>query len=345
MTIIKGIEGDYLETKNNNLFFDVKGLFHPKDRKICFVRFYPDINGDRIRKGKRYKKIYNLNQRYSFLKKNFPQYLFYSEELNLEVQGVKNEEILRIYTPREYLNGLFEKKNLSRLEKYSKSLCELFISKGDIPKDSIGISGSSMIGLSNKNSDIDVIIYGTNTSLQFQEKLFHLLKEGKYCRGFNLQEYRSHYKWRVGGSNIAFNDFLKSEKRKLHQGIYNGFEFFIRYIKSPEDWKGNYYDYKFKNLGRIKLKAEVIDSSEAIFTPCTYKIKPNKIIDSNFKTKEIRLEEIKEVNSFRGRFCEQCIKGERVFIEGKIEKVVFKNSFKYFRILLSDQVQDKMLII
>ena len=35
MDIPKGIEGDYIETKDNHLFFDVKGLHHPKDRKIC----------------------------------------------------------------------------------------------------------------------------------------------------------------------------------------------------------------------------------------------------------------------------------------------------------------------
>ena len=74
---------------------------------------------------------------------------------------------------------------------------------------------------------------------------------------YNLEEYKTHYKWRVGGSDISFVDFLKSEKRKLHQGKFQGTDFFIRYIKSPEDWNGTYYDYKFKNLGWIKIKAKI----------------------------------------------------------------------------------------
>ena len=82
MSFLKGIEGDYIETKKDNLIFDVKGLLHPKDCKICFLRFYPTPQGDRVRYGKNYRKIYDLKQRYQFLKDNFPKYFFYSKELD-----------------------------------------------------------------------------------------------------------------------------------------------------------------------------------------------------------------------------------------------------------------------
>ena len=65
LSFLKGIEGDYIETKNDGLIFDVKGLLHPKDRKICFLRFYPSPEGDRVRYGKHYKKIYDLKKRYN----------------------------------------------------------------------------------------------------------------------------------------------------------------------------------------------------------------------------------------------------------------------------------------
>ena len=81
MEIPKGIEGDYLETKENNLFFDIKGYHHPQDRKICFLRFYPDENGERKKEGKKYKKIYSLNERYLKLREEFPKYLFFQKNL------------------------------------------------------------------------------------------------------------------------------------------------------------------------------------------------------------------------------------------------------------------------
>ena len=345
MKIPKGIEGDYIETKNDNFFFDVKGVHHPSDRKICFIRFYPHLDGDRIKNGKKYRKIYDLQERFSFLRKNHPNFLFFSKEFDIELQCVKNEDIKKIYTPREYYKELFQKYNPNNLENCSKELCELFIETSTLPHGSIGITGSQMVGLSKEQSDIDLIVYGTDISRNFQNKLANIIEKDQYCRKYTREEYRTHYEWRVGGSGIPFENFLKSERRKLHQGMYKRFEFFIRYIKSPKDWKGTYYDYSYKNMGRIKLKAEITDDSNAIFTPCSYKIECIKAYNNKYISKNIKLDDIIMVTSFRGRFCEHAIKGETVLVEGKLEKVIFRNNKEYFRILLTDQKQDKMMIL
>ncbi len=340
----KGIEGDYLETKKDHLFFDIKGVHHPKDRKICFIRFYPDPDGDREKNGIKYKKIYDLNERYSFLKIHHPKYLFHSEQFDLELQGVKNEDILKIYTPRDYYAELNIKKGLSRLEKCSLELCELFIAEGNLPEGSIGITGSPMIGINKDHSDIDIMIYGTDTSLNFQQTLPDIIKNrNNFCREYTLEEYQVHYDWRVGGSDIPFDNFLQCERRKLHQGMYKGFEFFIRYLKSPRDWQGDYDDYQYKDLGRIKVKATIINSNDSIFTPCSYKINVSAIIKNDSIVNDIKMQDIIEVNSFRGRFCEHALEGENVLVEGKLESVIYKDTKNYFRILLSDQVHDKMM--
>jgi len=345
MDFIEGIEGDYIETNDNNLFFDVKGLLHPNDRKICFLRFYPDPDGDRVRNGKQFKKIYDLNKRYLFLKDNFPNYLFYSKELDLELQGVYIKEIKNIYTPRDYYKSLDERSNMTNIEKNSVDLCSLFINEGGVPKNSIGVSGSPMIGLNKDDSDIDLIIYGTKESLEFQNRLKKILESSKICRKYTADEYKIHFKNRFGGSNLTLEEFLRSEKNKLHQGKYKGIEFFIRYIKSPEDWQGKFSDYKYKNCGRIEIKAQIIESHDSIFTPCTYKIKVKNILYENVNIKELNIKDILEVSSFRGRYCEQAVKGDNVLIEGKLERVSYKNEKPYYRILLIDQKRDKMIII
>jgi predicted nucleotidyltransferase len=345
MNIPKGIEGDYLETKDDHLFFDIKGFHHPRDRKICFLRFVPDQNGERIKEGRKYRKIYSLNERYLKLEEDYPQFIFFSKELDLKVQSVKNEDIEKIYAPKEYYNSLSLKKELTKLELHSINFCKLLITDGSIPKDAIGISGSPMIGLDLADSDIDIIVYGTRASLEFQEKLKQILLAPNACRAYNLSEYKPHYEWRVGGSNISFKSFLKSEKRKLHQGKYYGIDFFIRYIKSPNDWKGTYYDYQFKNLGRIKVKANIIDSTNSIFTPCSYEINCIKVLESKIIGNNIKLKNLSEVSSFRGRFCEQAIEGESVLVEGKLEEVRFKNNETHLRILLTDQIHDRMIVI
>jgi predicted nucleotidyltransferase len=102
MSIIEAIEGDYIETKKEKFYFDVKGLHHPDDYIICFLRFFPHPEGERMKNGIKYKKIYKLNERYALLRKEYLKFLFFSKELDLETQGVYKEEIKKVYTPRNF---------------------------------------------------------------------------------------------------------------------------------------------------------------------------------------------------------------------------------------------------
>ena len=90
------------------------------------------------------------------------------------------------------------------------------------------------------------------------------------------------------------------------------------------------------------IKAKIIDATHSIFTPCTYKIELLKVLND---TKIVNnLNNLNEISSFRGRFCEQAVKGESVFVEGKLEEVTFKGIKTHQRILLTDQKHDKMIV-
>ena len=69
------------------------------------------------------------------------------------------------------------------------------------------------------------------------------------------------------------------------------------------------------------------------------------ILDENVNIKELNIKDINEVSSFRGRYCEQAVKGDNVLIEGKLERVSYKNEKDYYRILLTDQERDRMILI
>ena len=75
------------------------------------------------------------------------------------------------------------------------------------------------------------------------------------------------------------------------------------------------------------------------------KINALKSFNNSDITRDIDIKDILEVNSFRARFCEHAREGEIVKIEGKLEKVRYKNKKEYFRVLLGDQVKDKMIIM
>ena len=78
---------------------------------------------------------------------------------------------------------------------------------------------------------------------------------------------------------------------------------------------------------------------EALFTPCTYKIENVTVEES------VKLEPIREIVSFRGRFCEQAQKGEKVTAQGKVEHVTDKQNGKtHYRIILGNKPADYMVL-
>lgn len=340
------IEGDFLETKENGLIFDVKGLIHPKNKIICFLRYYPDSNGERVRKNTRYSKIYDLKERYDFLKKKHPEYIFNSPELDMDLQGVNIQDLITIYKPNNCFKSLKSINILTKNQQNALDLCDLIIDNSQLDDDDIGISGSIMVGLDKDDSDIDLIIYGTESGKNLQGDLMRLYNnENNSFRMYNLVEYKKHYEFRAGKSNISFEDFMKSEERKLHNAKFHGTDVFIRYIKSPQDWPKKFTNYRYKNYGRIKIEAEVIKATDSIYTPCTYEIKTEKLLEPPASSQEIDLGEIREISSYRGRFCEQAQQGDRVLVEGKIEKVIVKNQKEYFRLQLGESDYDKMIIL
>jgi predicted nucleotidyltransferase len=120
------------------------------------------------------------------------------------------------------------------------------------------------------------------------------------------------------------------------QGIFEGRDFFLRCVKDWQEVDEEYGVIQYKNVGYAKIKAKIVDDSEAIFTPCHYKIGNVKILQGS------HVRELREIVSFRGRFCEQARKGEIVVAQGKLEEVR-KEEDKFFRLLLGSKSLDFMI--
>jgi len=93
----------------------------------------------------------------------------------------------------------------------------------------------------------------------------------------------------------------------------------------------------YKNSVYARITATLADDSEALFTPCTYRLENVKVLDGPV------LEHIAEVVSFRGRFCKQARTGEAIVAQGKVEHVTdTKGNLEYYRLILGNKPQDYM---
>lgn len=336
---MKAREGDLVEI-GERLIFDVKGLVHPSDRVIAFVRYIPDEKGERRRGGAAYRKIYSLSERYALLKERFPWYVTYDSIFDEMLCEVLISDVTKHYKPDEKLQELRGSKELGMLESKASQLAELLKEEANIPWKSVGISGSIMAGLHTTNSDIDPVIYGSQSC----RKVYSALKSMFRCRyeeirSYALEDLKALFDFRSKDTSMSFEDFVRTESRKVLQGKFVGTDYFIRFVKNWGEVDESYGDVQYKNVGYAKIEATVVDDSEAIFTPCTYRIESAKALEGP------KFETISEIVSFRGRFCEQARIGEVVNAQGKVERVTdSRRNHEYFRLLVGTKPSDHIFV-
>jgi len=336
---VKAWEGDLIETFDGNIF-DVKGLVHPPRKVIAFIRFTPDPTGDRKKDRVTYKKVYPLHERFDLLQKKFPQYLVHDQVFNEWLCEVPIDAIKRHYKPMDYLQKLHQKKQLTQLEKAALHLAELLKKNADVSWSKLGVSGSLLVGLQTLKSDIDLIVYGSQNCYKVYNSLRTLMNDkNSQVRSYSREELRRLFDFRSKDTSIPFEDFVRTESRKALQGKFNGRDFYIRCVKDWDEIDEQYGTVHYQPVGYAKIKATVIDDSQMIFTPCQYKIDNVEIVEGP------KAESIREIVSFRGRFCEQARNRESVRAQGKIERVQRKGEQESFRLLLGNNVSDYMILM
>jgi predicted nucleotidyltransferase len=328
-------EGDLVETKGG-IVFDVKGLVHPPSRVVAFIRYFPDEKGNRKRNGTAYGKVYSLSKRYALLEERFPQYLVYDPVFDETMCEVPIVDIKEHYEPIEKLKELCSSRDLDRLVGKALQFSELLKEEAGISWSTIGISGSILVKLQTPNSDIDPVIYGSENCRKVYSALKGMVKsKHSGVKPYTLRDLKRLFDFRSKDTAIGFEDFVRTESRKVLQGKFEGTDYFIRFVKDWKEIDQNYGDIRYRNVGYAKIEATVVDDSDTIFTPCTYRIENVNSVEGS------RFEPIREIVSFRGRFCEQARADEKVVAQGKVERVInCKRDSEYFRMLVGNRPSD-----
>jgi predicted nucleotidyltransferase len=333
-------EGDLIRTKSN-VVFDVKGTTHPQGKIIAFPRFIPQEDGTRKSQRGNYGKVYSLSDRFQYLQEHHPDLIVSDPVYGETLCEVPVDQVAEVYHPQDKLAQLREAEKLSALEQKALNLATELKEKSGIPWSAIGISGSIMAGLTTSTSDIDLLVYGVENS----QKAYNALKNLRETKSsgfkpYTKEELKALYDFRVKDTQMTFSDFTLVESRKAFQGMYGGVDYFIRFLK---DWNENmeqYGDITYQNSGYLKIQASVLNSTDALFTPCTYALETVKVLDGPSLTP------ITEVTSFRGRFCMQAQESEHIEAQGKAELVINKKTgSKHYRLILGNKLQDYMILL
>ncbi len=326
------IEGYFLIT-NESLVFEIKGNLHPERQYIAYLRYVIDTSGDRKSEdGIAYKKIYPLKDREVYLRENYPHYLSFDDRHNRVLQVVPLDCVDIILNPIDALGQIRDRgRHLSNLQHTTIELAESIVDAFGIPWNSIGVTGSQLVGLATESSDIDLVVYGENAGKMLYQGLE---KNSETIRG--LERYSGKYllqhtQFRWGSNNPDLETLRSIESNKLLQGIFDSQEFFIRIVKTPEEMEFTYDDLRFESIGTRVLKFEVLDDTQAIFTPCEYIVKCQEIPD------------LVSVVSYRGRYTEHVHEGMCATARGTLEKVNHRDGRNWLQLVLGESNTDYLL--
>jgi len=321
---------DFIYT-TDDLFFATTSYLHPKDRILAFLRYIPDPKGERFKNGKRYSKV-DSEEAYSFLKENYPYYLYECDNTQVQMMGVPLNKVKEILRPDERLQEIKNqfvnsdnnnsdqkpensRSNDSLLKKVIK-VADTFHKSAGIPYESMGISGSILPGLYDpENSDVDFVIYGLAHHRRAMN-LFGQIKDTNEYQSFKSIDddyWRKVYDKRIKDSTLSFEEFCWYEKRKNNRGW--------------DEISGTWGDTRYQPMGQITVECTVSNALASFDNPAVYEVQDVETIDINLtslNSSEISKVNISEIASFTHTYSGQALEGERIMARGKLEKVIKK---------------------
>jgi predicted nucleotidyltransferase len=320
------IEGCFVKT-SDNLIFEVKGVVHPENRLIAYLRYVPSGESSTG-----FRKVYNLNDRENYLREKYFDYLWESEPHGRMVQSVPEDKIVSVFDPVDCLTRLRNSDDNSDLERESVLLAGRLVEVTEIDWSNIGITGSQLVGVAGKESDIDLVVYGLSSCQKFYSKLHTSVDSIPEIRGYSGHTLEDHVTFRWGALTDLRPFHLEIERRKLLQGLIGDYHFFIRLVKTPSDLDYVYGDLSYQMMGYRKISGEVLSSDDSIFTPCEYQVECSSVPD------------IERLVSYRGRFTEQVSKGAQFEAFGRVELVTnHKEDNQYMQLVLGERPVDYLI--
>ena len=327
------------------LIFRVYGYTHPTEGCVCDVEYAPenvystdDPRAIREASRGRYFKFY-VDGGLRFVEEKYPQYQIFFAPLKKRIVGLTFRQMSELRKPEARLLSLLDRDE-SKRDKLLVSLqdvLDLVTSHSILRPSDFGVFGSILHGFYHPEfSDLDFVVYGRRASQILRDTLRDIY--GKH-RSKMTNEFDGWTKWAKGRhwyfKDLSIRDFCEICRRKMIYAIYKpeklGRDFKVEFepVKDWSEFKGqDDQESRIEKIGWIRAMGEVLDDVDSFFMPSIYQVEIKKIL------KGINVGPIQQIISFVEEFRGQAEVGEKVIVEGNLEKVTDSKG-EYYQITLT----------
>ena len=233
---------DYLIT-NDGLVFNVIGYDHAPDRATANLKY---VQGSKWTAG--YKSAV------TFLQAQYPRYVD-------GLVSVPHDLVKEIHRPQEGLHRICLRTARNRLEQTAVDLAHACSEFFEIPFDRFGVTDSLLWGRGCHSSDVDLVVYGSDNAAIVLDGLSALFHCPKFER-FTIDNFTRQTVPRDA-------DAEELCRRKINKGLYQGVRFSLRAVREYEEIA---MPRLYHAAGTAEICARVVDNSESLFFPATYKL-------------------------------------------------------------------------
>lgn len=225
----------------------------------------------------------------------YPQYLHHSPRLDAALHGVDQQHIVHHYQPRQVLQQLLTATPADAVIADFQQLCRL-LSDQHLPLDSMGVTGSILVGMQNHASDIDLVFYDREVFHRARLIVQDLIAHNR-CQAMSDQDWLSAYQRRA--CDFPLDEYIWHELRKYNKAIINQRKFDLSLVLPAADPFGGH-----RKLGAVTIEAMVVDDSFGFDYPARFGLDHP---------------EIAEVICFTATYNGQAQRGERLMVAGQLE--------------------------
>ena len=233
---------DYLIT-NDDLVFNVIGYDHAPDRATANLKYV---------QGKKWTAGYQ--PAVTFLQAEYPNYVD-------RLVSVPRDLVKEIHRPQEGLRGICLRTARNQLEQTAVDLAHECSEYFEIPFDRFGVTDSLLWGRGRDGSDVDLVVYGSDSAAIVLDRIRSLFHRPKFER-FTVDNFTRQTVPRDA-------DAEELCRRKTNKGLYQGVRFSLRAVRDYEEIP---IPGPYRAAGTAEICAHVVDNSESLFFPVTYKL-------------------------------------------------------------------------